>query len=150
MQIDPSPAVLAEATESTESGDKTAKSTGAGAGGKKYTPPVDGQTGDLILEATTYLRLLIALLSLDAGNNDQVSSPLRTSTWSRTSHRADTEDGEIPGRDYRDSGKGESKDNGPSRRQGLLLPRALVRTSRSATGIATVSQIASLQWFGND
>lgn len=70
MQVDPSPAA---ASAETNEGDKATKSSGNG--GKKYTPPVDGQTGDLILEATAYLRLLLALLSLDAGENDQVGLP---------------------------------------------------------------------------
>lgn len=74
MQVDPTPAAAPAAApvENGESGDKTTKPNN-GAGGKKYTPHVDGQTGDLILEATAYLRLLIALLILDAGNNDLVS-----------------------------------------------------------------------------
>lgn len=73
MQVDPSPANAS--AEKTASEDKATKTT-AESGGKKYTPPVDAQTGDLILEATAYLRLLVALLSLDAGHNDQVSQGL--------------------------------------------------------------------------
>ncbi|RXK36841.1 26S proteasome regulatory subunit N3 [Tremella mesenterica] len=34
---------------------------------KKYTPPLDPQTGDLIPEGVVYLRLLLVLLNLDAG-----------------------------------------------------------------------------------
>lgn len=73
MQVDPSPAIAP--TEISDSGDK-AKSSGKESGAKKYTPPVDGQSGDLILEATAYLRLLIALLTLDTGNNELVSPTL--------------------------------------------------------------------------
>lgn len=71
MQVDPTPAVAS--TEVTDSADKAVKSSGSAS--KKYTPPVDAQTGDLILEATAYLRLLLALLNLDAGNNEQVRIP---------------------------------------------------------------------------
>lgn len=76
MQIDPAPALA-----SMDSVDKTTKSDSAPttSGGKKYTPPVDPQTGDLILEATTYLRLLLALLNIDAGRVDEVSCDSRHS-----------------------------------------------------------------------
>lgn len=67
MQVDPSPTT----SEAAEGAAKTTKAAAPSV--KKYTPPVDGQTGDLILEATAYLRLLLAIINLDAGNNDQVS-----------------------------------------------------------------------------
>jgi 26S proteasome regulatory subunit N3 len=45
----------------------------AEASARKYTAPLDGQTGDLILEATAYLRLLLVLMNLDAGKVEEVS-----------------------------------------------------------------------------
>lgn len=71
MQIDPAPAIAS--MDSVDKGAHKADAGSTGQGGKKYTPPVDPQSGDLILEATTYLRLLLALLNLDAGKVDEVS-----------------------------------------------------------------------------
>lgn len=40
---------------------------------KKFSPPVDGVSQDLIPEAVVYLRLLLILMSLDAGKVKEVS-----------------------------------------------------------------------------
>ncbi|KAK8864225.1 hypothetical protein IAR55_001471 [Kwoniella newhampshirensis] len=55
MEIDPTPA-KAEESNTTPPTTK-----------KKFTPPIDGSTGDLLPEAVMYIRLLIILLNLDAG-----------------------------------------------------------------------------------
>lgn len=41
---------------------------------KKFSPPLDGVTQDLIPEAVAYLRLLLVLMNLDAGKVQEVSS----------------------------------------------------------------------------
>ena len=67
MQVD-SASTPAPTTEGEEKEKETPKSSP-----RKYTAPVDGQTEDLILEGTAYLRLLLILLNLDAGKVEEVS-----------------------------------------------------------------------------
>ncbi|WWD17477.1 hypothetical protein CI109_101918 [Kwoniella shandongensis] len=58
MEVDPAPA----ATTTT-----TAEGTTTPASKKKFTPPIDGASGDLLPEGVMYIRLLVILLNLDAG-----------------------------------------------------------------------------------
>jgi 26S proteasome regulatory subunit N3 len=64
MEIDsvPTEATPAEATASTSA-----------AQAKKFSPPLDGISQDLIPEAVVYLRLLLILMNLDAGKVKEVS-----------------------------------------------------------------------------
>jgi hypothetical protein len=39
---------------------------------KKFTPPINATTGDLLPECTAYIRLLLILANLDAGHIEQV------------------------------------------------------------------------------
>ena len=68
MQVD-SASTPAPTTEGEEKEKETAKVSSK----PKYTAPVDGQTEDLILEGTAYLRLLLVLMNLDAGKVEEVS-----------------------------------------------------------------------------
>lgn len=54
-------------------GEKEKETDVSKASGKKYNAPVDGQSGDLIIEGTAYLRLLLVLMNLDAGKVEEVS-----------------------------------------------------------------------------
>jgi 26S proteasome regulatory subunit N3 len=42
--------------------------------GKKYSPPVDSSTQDLLPECVVYLRLLLILANLDAGRVEQAGA----------------------------------------------------------------------------
>jgi 26S proteasome regulatory subunit N3 len=68
MQVD-SASTPAPTTEGEEKDKETPKASSK----PQYTAPVDGQTEDLILEATAYLRLLLVLMNLDAGKVEEVS-----------------------------------------------------------------------------
>jgi 26S proteasome regulatory subunit N3 len=65
MQVDSEPA--------TSEKDKEMDNDASTSSSKKYQPPVDAQTGDLIPEATVYLRLLLILMNLNAGKLEEVS-----------------------------------------------------------------------------
>jgi 26S proteasome regulatory subunit N3 len=69
MQVDSS----APTTEVGETDKEKEKEATKASSGKKYTAPLDGQSGDLIIEATAYLRLLLVLMNLDAGKVEEVS-----------------------------------------------------------------------------
>ena len=78
MQVDSS-------VPTTETAGEKEKETDAlKASGKKYNAPVDGQSGDLIIEGTAYLRLLLVLMNLDAGKVEEVSSS-PNSSWAISS-----------------------------------------------------------------
>lgn len=68
MQVD-SASTPAPTTEGEDKEKDTPKSSTR----PRYIAPVDGQTEDLILEGTAYLRLLLILLNLDAGKVEEVS-----------------------------------------------------------------------------
>jgi 26S proteasome regulatory subunit N3 len=68
MQVD-SASTPAPTTEGEEKEKENPKASSK----PKYTAPVDGQTEDLILEGTAYLRLLLVLMNLDAGKVEEVS-----------------------------------------------------------------------------
>jgi 26S proteasome regulatory subunit N3 len=68
MQVD-----SASTPAPTTEGDEKEKETPKASSKPKYTAPVDGQTEDLILEGTAYLRLLLILMNLDAGKVEEVS-----------------------------------------------------------------------------
>lgn len=51
----------------------SAETTAATTQNRKFTPPVDAATGDLLVEGIVYLRLLLILLNLDAGKVEEVS-----------------------------------------------------------------------------
>lgn len=70
MQVDPAPAL-----STMERVDKSSEPTShsSAGNGRKYSPPLDAQTGDLIPEGVIYLRLLLALMNLDAGKVEEVS-----------------------------------------------------------------------------
>lgn len=71
MDVDTTPADSAvPAADGAAVGPSSA--TGA-AGSKKISPPLDGVTQDLIPEGVAYLRLLLILMNLDAGNVKEVS-----------------------------------------------------------------------------
>lgn len=76
MQVDSHPAPA----PAPESEDKEKATKPKASGSKKYTPPVDGQSNDLILEATVYLRLLLTLLNLDAGHTELAAKFLDETT----------------------------------------------------------------------
>lgn len=78
MQVDSS----VPASEAT--GEKEKETDASKASGKKYNAPVDGQSGDLIIEGTAYLRLLLVLMNLDAGKVEEVSSS-PNSSWAISS-----------------------------------------------------------------
>ena len=65
-------------------GEKEKETDASKASGKKYNAPVDGQSGDLIIEGTAYLRLLLVLMNLDAGKVEEVSSS-PNSSWAISS-----------------------------------------------------------------
>jgi 26S proteasome regulatory subunit N3 len=69
MQVDSS----APTTEVGETDKEKEKEASKASSGKKYTAPLDGQSGDLIIEGTAYLRLLLVLMNLDAGKVEEVS-----------------------------------------------------------------------------
>jgi 26S proteasome regulatory subunit N3 len=71
MQVDSS----APTTEVGETDKEKEKEATKASSGKKYTAPLDGQSGDLIIEGTAYLRLLLVLMNLDAGKVEEVSFP---------------------------------------------------------------------------
>jgi len=73
MQVD-SASTPAPTTEGEEKEKETTKVSSK----PKYTAPVDGQTEDLILEGTAYLRLLLVLMNLDAGKVEEVSQQKST------------------------------------------------------------------------
>ena len=79
MQVD-SASTPAPTTEGEEKEKETPKPSP-----RKYTAPVDGQSEDLILEGTAYLRLLLILLNLDAGKVEEVSL-----TWDQSNSIADS------------------------------------------------------------
>ena len=126
---------------------KTSDGLPAPPAAKKYTPPIDQPTGDLIPEGTVYLRLLLVLLNLDAGKVVEVclSSSLRSSfKW-----LGSVRDGRLtPGRrschgDCSAVREPEQTDDGPARCQDLLLPGQVVRAPRPSLRASVVSLIAS-------
>lgn len=66
MDIDQTPAETAPTA--------AASTSEAATGAKKFSPPLDGVSQDLIPEAVAYLRLLLILMNLDAGKVEEVSS----------------------------------------------------------------------------
>jgi 26S proteasome regulatory subunit N3 len=69
MEVD-QPQTTTEKAPETSTASTTTTSPAASA--KKYSPPVDAATGDLVIEGVIYLRLLLILLNLDAGKVEQV------------------------------------------------------------------------------
>jgi 26S proteasome regulatory subunit N3 len=69
MQVD----LASTPAPTTEGEDKEKDLEASKPSPRKYTAPVDGQTEDLILEGTAYLRLLLVLMNLDAGKVEEVS-----------------------------------------------------------------------------
>jgi hypothetical protein len=49
---------------------------------KKFSPPLDGVSQDLIPEGVAYLRLLLILMNLDAGKVKEVSAAYPPCQWS--------------------------------------------------------------------
>jgi 26S proteasome regulatory subunit N3 len=84
MEVDAAPAVSTSTTEAAKTDDDASGSKDKEAGEKPkpapkkvYAAPVDPVTGDLLLEGTVYLRLLLILANLDASNVKLVSSTSR-------------------------------------------------------------------------
>lgn len=69
MDVDVSPG---DAAASAADG-AAASASGGAAGSKKFSPPLDGVTQDLIPEGVAYLRLLLIMMNLDAGKVKEVS-----------------------------------------------------------------------------
>jgi 26S proteasome regulatory subunit N3 len=71
MQVDPAPALASMERVDKSSSEATSTST---SNARKYSPPLDAQSGDLIPEGVVYLRLLLVLMNLDAGKVEEVCS----------------------------------------------------------------------------
>ena len=69
MEVDPAPEIANEVQEvkDEKKAEDKVKAT------PKYIVPVDAATGDLVLEGSAYLRLLLILANLDAQRVKEVS-----------------------------------------------------------------------------
>ena len=125
MDVDshPAPANSAESTLAPPKSDGTAGSvTGATTpSGRKSAAPVDAVTQDLLPECIVYIRLLLILSNLDAGNVKEVgdSGHLTSASTYNTGWR-------VCSGDHGDYFPGKQADNGSIGRQGIFLPRSIV------------------------
>jgi len=73
MEVDPAPETAVEGQETKDGEKAEEKKVEKKAAPPKYIVPVDAATGDLVLEGTVYIRLLLILANLDAQRVKEVS-----------------------------------------------------------------------------